>query len=211
MLPNMAWNSKEVAVMGCGTVGFEIAKWLLANRANVTIYEPNQTKALIAHQEGGIRLAGSSAEAASGKHFVIGASGSESINEDVIAALSHNTYLISASSEQYEIDQDTLVAFGEQKPLSGEGDQVIGTDFLLAPDQRCVHVLANGYPINFWGMDSMPEEASDMIMSLILLSAVEVAGETLGHPGINTDLVNTLADDQHYALAKKFINLHQAR
>ena len=43
------------------------------------------------------------------KDIVIGASGNESIDSNVISNLSHNTYLVSASSELYEINIAELI------------------------------------------------------------------------------------------------------
>ena len=212
MLPNMAWNGKEIGIFGFGTIGQEIANWVMANGANVTVYEPAGGKQIVAQQRGGIRVADTASEAASSKHIVIGTSGRQSINADAISRVSHNTYLISASSEQYEIDQDELARLAlNVEPLYGEIGNVIGTDFLLAPDGRRIHLLANGYPVNFWGMESMPEEDSDLILTIILLAAAEVAKGGCARPGIDTDAVNVLADDQHYAIAKKFIQMHKAR
>jgi hypothetical protein len=55
-------------------------------------------------------------------------------------------------------------------------------------------------------MDSMPEQAGDLIMSLILLAAAEVASGKYS-AGINSDAVNELADK--YKVAGKFIEIHR--
>jgi hypothetical protein len=38
--------------------------------------------------------------------------------------------------------------------LRADSGKLVGTTFVLPPNERHIHVLANGYPINFWGMDS---------------------------------------------------------
>jgi len=210
MLPDIALKGKQVGLFGYGAIGRQIGQWLLRNGANVTVYEPDKEKALVAQQEGGINLAESPKEAASGKHYIIGASGRQSVDADVISSLRQDCYLMSASSEQYEIDLGELHRLAQQEhPLSGEDDSPIGTDFMLAPDGRTVHVLANGYPVNFWGMSSMPNEASDLIMTLILLSAVEVASRKYTAPQVDSNAVNTLADTEHYDLAGNFLRIHK--
>ena len=67
----------------------------------------------------------------------------------------------------------------------------IGTTYVDFNDKK-IHVLANGYPINFWGFESMPEEASDLIMSLIILSSAELALGNYSEQIINSDAVNQI-------------------
>lgn len=209
MLPHTAMNGKKVGVMGCGAIGQKIIEWLRNNGANVVVYEPQPERKLWAQQHG-IHIAGSSAEAAQGKNIVIGCSGRTSVDSSVIASLSHGSYLVSASSEQYEIDIEELQQQAKtSEDLKDDNGKLIGTDFILPPNDRRIHLLANGYPINFWGMDSMPDEASDLIMALIFLAAVELASGSYQKPGINAEAVNELADNGHYNLAGKFLELHK--
>jgi len=46
MLSHMAWQGKEAAILGYGTIGQELSNWLLRNGANVTVYEPSANKLL---------------------------------------------------------------------------------------------------------------------------------------------------------------------
>lgn len=207
MLPSMALNGKTAALFGFGTIGREIAEWLNENNVNVTIFEPTSYNRVLAQQKG-FNLDDSSEHAAKNRNFVIGASGNESINSQVIASLSHGTYLISASSELYEINIDELDKQARNKEiLINDNDIEIGTTYYLPPNDRQIHVLANGYPINFWGFESMPEEASDLILSLIFLSASEMALENFPTTGINSEAVNQLAEK--YQIDKKFLEFHK--
>lgn len=129
------------------------------------------------------------------KNFVIGASGRQSVDSAVISVLSHGVYVVSASSERYEINIEELQAQAQRvENLTDADGKAIGSTYLLPPTDRCVHVLANGYPINFWGFESMPEEASDMILTLLLLSAVELAMGACASSTIDHNAVNKLAD-----------------
>lgn len=117
--------------------------------------------------------------------------------------------MVSASSEQYEIDLYELSRLAtKQEPLVGDQGQLIGTDFTLTPDNRCIHLLANGYPVNFWGMGSMPEEASDLILTIMLLASVELARGTYNKACINESAVNELVDEKHYNLAGRFLEIY---
>lgn len=205
LLPNEVLNGKGVALFGCGTIGRALVNWLIMNHAIVTVYETKDENRLWAWQNGAL-LADSPEEAVRNKNFVIGASGNQSVDSAVISNLMHGVFLISASSEQYEIDINELSQqAGEKGDLINNSGKLIGTYFILHPDRK-INLLANGYPINFWGMDSMPEKASDLIMSIILLAAAEVANGKYS-AGINSDAVNELADK--YKVAGKFNEIHR--
>jgi len=207
MLPNITLNGKTAALFGCGAIGKSIAKWLRENGVNVTIFEPSSKNKIWA-QQNGFNLVDSPGEASNSKNFVIGASGRQSINAQVIASVSHGTYLISASSELYEIDMEELARQTRNREILRNDDgEEIGITFILPPTDRHIYVLANGYPINFWGFESMPEEASDLILSLILLSSAEVALGSYPTPEINSDAVNQIA--KKYKVTDKFLEFHK--
>ncbi len=206
LLPHIALRGKKAALFGCGTIGMRLLERLRQNGMNVTIFEPDYNSQLGPDQEA-FSLSDSPTQTAHDKTFVIGTSGNKSINSQVIASLSHETYLVSTSSELYEIDVDELARQSkESKILSNNKGENIGTTFIL-PRNRHIHLLCNGYPINFWGFESMPEEASDLVLSLILLSAAEVAAGNYSTPEINPDAVNQIA--KKYEVAKKFLEFHK--
>ena len=207
LLPDISLNGKTVGIFGYGTIGREIAEWFRTNKSIVSIYDPSAENSLLA-QQNGFPLSPSPEQNVQNKNFVIGASGNESINSKVIAHLAHGTYIVSASSELYEIDMDELTRLQSRTyPLKQSGGEEIGTDFELPPSKRIIHVVANGYPINFWGYESMPNEASDFIMSLIFLCACEVGSGTKYANGVDAESVNAIAKD--HDLAGKFLGIHK--
>ena len=92
-----------------------------------------------------------------------------------ILALDHQTYLVSASSDRWEFAVTELDNLSSQNKDIVEGGRRIGTAYLLRGTKKTVNLLADGTPINFWSSESMPNQVSDLILSLIFLSAVEVA------------------------------------
>jgi len=205
-LPHISLRGKTSGLFGFGTIGEKLAHWLRQNGVDMMIFEPDPGNRLQAHQ-GGFSMATSPVQAVQNKDFVIGTSGSQSINSQVIANLAHGTYVLSTSSELYEIDIEELVRKQvEMKPLINQSGMQIGTDFTLPPKDKVIHLLANGYPINFWGFDSMPEEASSFILTLILLSSSEVALDNYRAHGINSHTVNQIA--KKYKVAEKFLELY---
>ena len=207
LLPEIALNGKRIAVFGCGAIGQAVATWLRENNAVVTIHEPSYDNKLWAQRKG-FDIADSGVEAVNNKFMVIGASGNQSIDSSVISALPHGIFLASASSELYEIDMDELSRLSAKKcDLTDAHGKLVGTTFTLPPNSRKINVLANGYPVNFWGAKSMPDEASDLILSLILLSSVAVAINKFPTPGINSTAVNELSKE--YKISKTFLEIHR--
>lgn len=206
-LPNRAIRGKRVALLGFGTIGEKVANWMREKGANVTIYDAKPEKRLKAQQAGYLVMQRVE-EAVKDTSIVIGSSGNESISSSAITSLQHATNLVSVSSEQYEINIEELDRMCVSKSdFIGDADEVIGTTYLLMPDKRSIHLLANGYPINFWGSESMPEEASDLILSLIFLSMTELAIGNYRNAGINANAVNEIA--AKYEVAEKFQELHK--
>jgi len=206
-LPDIAIRGKSGALLGYGTIGEKLASLLRTRGVNLAVYDSNATNRLSADQAG-FPIAGTPEEAVRNKHLVFGATGQESLSASVIANLSNNTYLISASSEQYEIDVGELEQRSRTKEfMRNDQREILGTTYFLRPDDRQIHLLANSYPINFWGMDSMPGEAADLILTLILLSAAELAIGRYGQKGINEIAVNEIADE--YSVPDKFLDFHK--
>ncbi len=214
MLPNISLRRKTATIFGYGTIGKKIDENLRKNGVIPTIFDPYPPRRL---EVEGVELAESPGQAVHDKNFVIGTSGRRSIDSNVISHISHGTYLISASSELYEIDVDELRRqSNKEDPLENVNGEIIGTTFILPPNDRQIYVLANGYPINFWGFESMPEEASDLILSIILLSAAELASGNYSEPIINSEgsktfinpnAVNQIAEK--HEIAKKFLEFHK--
>lgn len=203
MLPNLPLQGRKVGVLGYGAIGEKIVDWLKRYHAIPTVFDPNAEKIAKARTEG-CECADSPVHAVQGKSLVIGTSGRPSVTSDVISRLDHGTHIVSASSELYEIDIDELhqQAQREQPLMADDGRTLIGTTFTLPLDGRAVHVLANGYPVNFWGLESMPGPIADLILTLILLSAAELASRRVATVGVDSDVVNSIAD--RCGVARKF-------
>ena len=206
LLDNVNFRGRHVAVLGYGTIGEKLAERLRNEGMLVTVYDPDSSRLLKASQAG-LNIAESAVQAVRYKFLVIGSSGECTIKRDEILALSHGTYLASASSEQYEIATDELIALsGSRTTPFAPADKVAGTAYTLRKDENQVVLLANGYPINFWGMNSMPDQASDLILTLLLLSLDNVAIGKVGRGGINTKCVNDLAEE--YGVANLYLEHH---
>lgn len=183
----------DAALMGYGTIGKEIAQ-ALKDKMDLTIYDPRPVRR-VAAKDKGHKVVLESYNAVKDKFLVIGCSGETSISENEILALRHNTYLVSATSDQKEVGIEELEALRSQRqPLKHpDTGKVIGTSYTIK--DRRANLLADGYPINFWGSESMPDQVSDLILSLILVSTVELALHSEDIPaGIHSDKVDEFVD-----------------
>jgi S-adenosylhomocysteine hydrolase len=70
------------------------------------------------------------------------------------------------------------------------------TKYIIRGTDKAINLLADGFPINFWASNSMPNEVSDLIMSLIFISVIYLAEH---HQKLNRkidpDIVNQLANE----------------
>ena len=68
-------------------------------------------------------------------------------------------------------------------------------------------VCRTGKKLDPWKTESIPNEVSDLIMSLILVSAVEIATNPSLPQKINSDIVNEL--DKRYEISKIYLEYHK--
>lgn len=164
----------EVALMGLGAIGSEVLE-RLKPKARITVYDPDTIRRIEARTRGSVEAIREAYNTVRNKHLVIGCSGETSIKEHEILALQNEVYLVSVSSDQVEIDikflQDTC---SDQITCYKDSTRCVGTSYVISGRSLTVHLLADGYPVNFWHNDSMPNQVSDLILSIIFLSAIEL-------------------------------------
>jgi len=168
-------RGKEATLMGFGTIGKNIASSLKNNGINVTVYDPDFEK-LSEAKEIPYNVEDVPERAVKDKFLIIGCSGETSIGEKEILNLKNNTYLVSASSDQREIGMPVLKSLQCNSEIIEWDNKKIGTAYLIRGKNDWVKLIADGYPINFWFSESMPNQVSDVILSLIFLSAIELIG-----------------------------------
>jgi S-adenosylhomocysteine hydrolase len=192
-LEDVDFRGKRIGLLGYGTIGAAVGASLVQERAVVTVYDPDPLKTLQAPQAG-FQAAATSPELVRDKFLIIGTSGQCTVGWDEVLSLSHGSHLASPSSEQYAFGIMELEALsdGRSRPFQPGGREV-GTTYTLRRNNAEVTLLANGYPVNFWEMESMPNQASDLVLSLLLLAAVDIASSSSTASGVNSDRVDELA------------------
>lgn len=206
LLPDKNFSGMSALVVGYGNIGEQIALQLRDSlRMNVSVHDSDYAK-LIKAQQYGFDIQENLREGVKDKLLVVGATGEAVVARSEILAMEHNVYLVSASSEQWEFCISELDALSSEKGDLCYGTDKIGTKYKIRNTGREVNLIADGYPINFWATESMPNEVSDLIMSLMFVCAVEVATNSSLPSGINQDIVNELAE--RYELTRIYLEYH---
>lgn len=170
-------SGKRALVISYGTIGSNIAESLENQRAIVSVSEIDAKKLLVA------RLRGYDTDSLMNSirknDLIIGATGKTSIGMAELLAAKNNTVLVSASSKRVEIDVDELENLSKRKTrLEG-----VGTEYELINGNKIL-LLADGYPVNFYGSDSVPDRIIDIILTELFVSVVELAQKDFD-PGIH--------------------------
>jgi len=186
-------RGKKVGVMGFGTIGRNVAECLRNSKSIVKISEVDIKKAMIAQLEGFEHM--DSISLVKDCDIVIGTTGRKSLGFNEILEAKNNSVFVSASSKQIEIDMDTLELLSESKKTLD-----IGTEYELINGNKLL-VLANGFPVNFYCSESVPNMLIDFILSEILECAARLVTQQFP-PGIHEKCV----DEE--ALAEVFCKIH---
>lgn len=175
--PNVKLSGRHATVFGFGSVGQEVAHHL-NNSFNMTVsvVDPKLEALLRARHKKSI--VAEAAERFEGLKFqkpalIVGTTGKTSITRGVLEQLTEDTVLVSTSSDQIEIDLKALneLASGRiWKVVEGKTIYTVGDEKQF----KDVTLLAEGYPINFYGSESLPNDTIDPIMTLLLLCGVEL-------------------------------------
>lgn len=175
--PNVKLSGRHAVVFGFGSVGQEVAAHL-TNGFNMTVsvVDPKLDALLRArHRRSIVAEAQRSFQELKFRcpALMVGTTGTTSITKEVLQQLTEGTVAVSTSSDQVEIDLVALTELARGRVCEiVEGKSV----FTIGGDEKPVDItlLAEGYPINFYGSESLPNDTIDPIMTLLLLCAVEL-------------------------------------
>jgi adenosylhomocysteinase len=187
LTPDALLGGNTVLIIGYGTIGATLARY--TPRMPVLVYDKSLYRRALARHEG-IETVDTLADALkrSSVRLVIGTSGTTSIDPEHLALVQNGTYLASASSDQIEI----AVAHLAEHCTSEEINE--GCKKYSFRDGRIVYLLADGYPVNFYGADSVQNQLIDLVMTQMFMSACFLAREGRARPHvIDKETVNKLS------------------
>jgi len=159
---------KSVGVVGFGHTGSRIVKTLRDMGANVTIFSDRKIDLSFANNEG-YTIVDSATELIGKSRIIIEATGRVWAGVDEITAFQNNSYFVSASSKRLGIkysDFDSLI--NTDKILNCPG---IGKKYEIISTGNAITLLADGYPVNFFDSESVPDKAIEFIPTILFESA----------------------------------------
>lgn len=201
LVPSVNFSGKQAAVLGYGTIGRHVALQLGPDNLKmvVSVFDPEPNRRLAATQDGFLTRA-SCGDAVANRALVVGCSGETSVGREELLRMDSGTLVASGSSDQKEIGLLELEALSDKREDTFQEGRPVGTKYRIRSTDTYLHLLANGYPVNFWGSESMPDEASDLVMSLILLATNDLCCHHARYAsGINASDINDLAEQHRVA------------
>ncbi len=131
--------------------------------------------------------------------LIVGATGYTVLDGSALEKLRDGVYLMRASSDQVE--------FGVQHLRSRFSSLEVarGVERFALPGGRRLNLLVEGYPMSFYGSESVPNQSIDPIMSLLFLCASELASGGLP-AGRCAHIVDDLIATSHRA--ELFMEIH---
>jgi len=203
LLPEASLPGKKALVIGFGAVGRQVANALQRLGLIVRVSDDDDKRIIAARVRG--FEAGPAETFAGDSSIIIGTTGRQSVSRKVIANLVNGAILISASSDQIEIDINHLEKIKKEKIYS----ERIGTEYEVVKKGAPYKYLlvADGFPINFFYSSGIPNEAIDPILAQIFIGAVEIARS---HGGMGTGIKEGMMDELivENEMLKDFIDVY---
>jgi len=195
------WHGKVALVVGYGTIGRALARHLRDELA-VVIYDKTVYQRALARFDGFETVDDlQSAMARPALRLIIGATGNESLSGNQLAVVPGYCYLASASSDRVEIG----ISFLDQSCTRTERRP--GVWEYVRPDGSLLYVLAEGFPVNFYGNDSVQNQVIDLVMTQMFLSAIALStGSHKLAADIDQAIVNTLTQESD--VVDRFYRIH---
>jgi S-adenosylhomocysteine hydrolase len=157
-------TSKKILICGYGRIGINIAT-ILKPSAIVSIWDYNPIQQIRAEIAGYNVLA--NIDDLSSFDVIIGITGNYAVNTELLTA-KDNVILINGSTRKKEFNFPII-----ENNIVSEIKYSTHTQFLF-DNNKTVTLLADGYPINFFGTESTPEYVLDLVFSEMFVLLQEV-------------------------------------
>lgn len=199
VLPDVHWSGRRAMVAGYGRIGRALAHELARESVRVAVHDTKYDR-LVSAQEDGFAAYDDLSEGVSewAPHVFFGATGRAAFGAALTEQLRQDCILVSLTSRDFEFDKAHLsAASAEIVAVPG-----VGTRYSLQTPagSRNILLVADGFPINFYRAESMPNEQSDLILASMLLGTVEIVR--------NGDNGDRLLQDLNRDLSNDIINEH---
>lgn len=157
-------------VVGYGTIGQKVAEELdRIGAVGPRIYDENEKKLAMAKSEGFETFSNLSV-ACEDAGLVIGCTGKLPIGRGELLSLKQGTVVVNASSKRREID------YSELDSLAQQGDLIEGVarEWVFSSREKKIFALADGFPVNFFDAESIPDEEIQFVPTFLLEGLVQL-------------------------------------
>lgn len=207
LLTDYNFSGKHALVIGCGAVGRQVAHTLRNWGMSVMVYDTEKEPIASAKVRGFDVLKSLTSPRVKNADLIIGTVGKTTINQDIFEHMKNGAILISASSDQIEIDINALDEICDTNQYT-EG---LGTKYkrdLGGGAFDTYTLLADGYPINFYFGSGIPANAIDPVLAQLLIGAFHLAKKHKDmKPIIQEEVMNDLV--VQYKLLEDFLSILQ--
>lgn len=171
-LEDVHWGGRRAVVAGFGRIGHALAEELRREDVVTAVFDTSPAS-LVGAREDGFQTFETLVDAMKiwQPHLIFGCTGRAHFADDIVENLNQNCFAVSTTSRDYEFDVPRL------RELAVHADRLSwGTTFTYERRNQKwqLHLVADGYPVNFFHAESMPNEQSDLVMASMLLGAVEL-------------------------------------
>lgn len=193
LLPNEKFSGEKALVIGYGAIGKQVANELRNMGVIVYVADTSQSKGLAAREAG--FQTGTIENLIKDCRIIIGTTGKQSVGEKELEKIKNGAILISASSDQIEIDIDHLKIMAKKAKYH----EKFGTKFIVEKSlsvEETYILLADGFPINFFFASGIPNKAIDPILAQLFIGAVEIAKNQGLKPGIESIMDKVIEENK---------------
>jgi S-adenosylhomocysteine hydrolase len=206
--PDIKLSAGNALVVGFGSVGQQVA-FHLTNAFNMTVSVIEQKELRLLEARHRKTVVAEAVQSFGDLEFkrpklVVGTTGRTSITREILEGLHGDVVLVSTSSDQVEIDLFALDELSGGKSVEvEEGKRIFRIPGPCGEKQ--VTLLAEGYPINFYGSESVPNDTIDPIMTLLFLCGIELATKRFAQFGLQEKQVDEIVEQK--GLVRRFLEL----
>jgi adenosylhomocysteinase len=204
LLSQESFFGKKALVVGFGAIGRAVADALTKSMGMIVRIYDKELDRIAAARVRGYEASVSASDFVRDAKIIIGTTGYTSIGKDILEVMDNGAILVSASSDQIEIDLEHLRIMCHS-PNYREG---LGTyyDRTVGAGSDRYLLLGDGFPINFFVGSGIPDKAIDPILAQLFIGAVHLATEYKHlKPGVLNEMDDLIV---RYKLLEDFVAEH---
>jgi S-adenosylhomocysteine hydrolase len=160
-------SGKKVGLVGYGRTGSKIAEKLKSEGAIIKVRSTKSIDNNEARRDG-FEVVNSYLDLIRDSDLIIEATGQIWGQRDEILALKHGSWFISASSKRLGIDYNEFKKLIDKSKIINLPN--IGKRYQLKKENKNIVLVADGYPINFFNSESVPDRMIEFIPTLLFKS-----------------------------------------